>query len=75
MYTYAAKVDIGMSEHQNDDRVLVSDIILTDGIISGKIEKDTAVAAVSDGVGGFIIGVALSSCIRCYRKLEYRILD
>lgn len=56
MYTYAAKVDIGMSEHQNDDRVLVSDIILTDGIISGKIEKDTAVAAVSDGVGGLAQG-------------------
>lgn len=56
MYTYAAKVDIGVSEEQNDDRALVSSILLTDGEISGKIEKEEIVAAICDGVGGLAQG-------------------
>lgn len=56
MYTYAAKVDIGVSEDQNDDRALVSSILLTDGEISGKIEKQEVVAAICDGVGGLAQG-------------------
>ena len=56
MYTYAAKVDVGVSEEQNDDRALVSSILLTDGEISGKIEKQEIVAAICDGVGGLAQG-------------------
>lgn len=56
MYTYAAKVDIGVSEEQNDDRALIASILLTDGEISGKIEKRAVVAAICDGVGGLAQG-------------------
>lgn len=56
MYTYAAKVDIGVSEKQNDDRALVGSILLTDGELSGKIEKQEFVAAICDGVGGLAQG-------------------
>lgn len=56
MYTYAAKVDVGVAEKQNDDRVLISSILLTDGEISGKIQKEEIIAAVCDGVGGLSQG-------------------
>lgn len=56
MYTYAAKVDIGVSEEQNDDRVLVASILLTDGEISGILDSENIIAAICDGVGGLAQG-------------------
>ena len=56
MYTYAVKVDLGIHESQNDDRALIGSILLTDGELSGKIDKDCLMAAVCDGVGGMAQG-------------------
>lgn len=56
MYTYAALVDIGVSEHQNDDRVLISGQVLDSGSSFGTIEEAYFIAAVCDGVGGLAQG-------------------
>lgn len=56
MYTYAALVDIGVCEKQNDDRVLIAGKVLEGGTVSGKLEKSECLAAVCDGVGGMAMG-------------------
>lgn len=52
MYSYAAKVDIGVVEEHNDDRVLVGGNIVSDGTVSAKVQDGFFLAAVCDGVGG-----------------------
>lgn len=56
MFTYSSKVDIGVYEEQNDDRAIVGPIILTDGEISGDIQKNHVIACICDGVGGLAHG-------------------
>lgn len=56
MFSYAAKVDIGVHEEENDDRVLVGKTLLSDGVISGKSSEPYLLAAVCDGVGGLSRG-------------------
>ncbi|MCM1134756.1 MAG: SpoIIE family protein phosphatase [Clostridium sp.] len=67
MFSYAGKVDMGVYERQNDDRLLIGPHILIDGEISGVIEKEYIAAAVCDGVGGLAQGyraamTALEAC-------------
>ncbi|MCM1086643.1 MAG: SpoIIE family protein phosphatase [Muribaculaceae bacterium] len=67
MFSYAGKVDIGVYEKQNDDRLLIGSHILTDGEFSDSTEKDYIVATVCDGVGGMVEGyraamIALETC-------------
>lgn len=52
MFTYAVKVDIGVSEEQNDDRALIESHIFTDGFVVNSSNKDYLIAAICDGVGG-----------------------
>ncbi len=56
MFSYAGKVDIGVYEHQNDDRILIGSHIITDGEFSGKTDNSYIIAAVCDGVGGLAQG-------------------
>lgn len=56
MFSFAAKVDIGVHEQENDDRVLVGKRLLSDGTISGKNSEPYLLAAVCDGVGGLSFG-------------------
>ena len=56
MYVCAAKVDIGISESHNDDRLLLGSNIISDGTISATIDDDFILAAVCDGVGGLSHG-------------------
>lgn len=56
MFSVAGKVDRGVYEEQNDDRVLIGSHILTDGEFSADIANDYIVAAVCDGVGGLAQG-------------------
>ena len=56
MFSYAAKVDIGVHEEENDDRVLVGKTLLSDGMISGKSSEPYLLATVCDGVGGLSRG-------------------
>ena len=69
MYTYAMKVDIGVSEKQNDDRALLSDILLMGSGLSGKLEKDSVIAAVCDGVGGLAQGYRAAMC--CLQRISH----
>ena len=69
MYTYAMKVDIGVSEKQNDDRALLSDILLMGSGLSGKLEKDSIIAAVCDGVGGLEQGYRAAMC--CLERISH----
>ena len=69
MYTYAMKVDIGVSEKQNDDRALLSDILLMGSCLSGKLEKDSVIAAVCDGVGGLAQGYRAAMC--CLERISH----
>lgn len=69
MYSYAMKVDIGVSEKQNDDRALLSDIILMGSCLSGKLEKDYVIAAVCDGVGGLEQGYRAAMC--CLERISH----
>lgn len=56
MYTYAALVDMGVFEKQNDDRILVAGELLGEGAVSGSIGEEYLLAAVCDGVGGMAKG-------------------
>jgi protein phosphatase len=56
MFTCAAKVDIGVSEAHNDDRLLIGRNVITDGTVSAKISDTFLLAAVCDGVGGMAKG-------------------
>ena len=56
MYICAAKVDIGVSESHNDDRILLGGNIISDGVISSVIDDEYILAAVCDGVGGLAQG-------------------
>lgn len=56
MFTCTAKVDIGVVEKHNDDRLLLGRNVITEGIVSTKIEEDYLLAAVCDGVGGLTNG-------------------
>ncbi|MBR3517321.1 MAG: serine/threonine-protein phosphatase [Lachnospiraceae bacterium] len=56
MFSYAAKVDVGVFEDHNDDRVLVGSHILTNGSFSEKTDHPYLVAAICDGVGGMAQG-------------------
>lgn len=56
MFSYAGKVDIGVYEHQNDDRLLIGSHILTNGEFSDKTDNSFIIAAVCDGVGGLAQG-------------------
>lgn len=56
MYICAAKVDIGVSESHNDDRILLGSNIISDGIISTRIEDNFILGVVCDGVGGLVQG-------------------
>ena len=56
MFSYAGKVDIGVYEHQNDDRLLIGSHIITNGEFSGKTDNSYIVATVCDGVGGLAQG-------------------
>ena len=58
MYTCAAKVDIGMSENHNDDRMLLGNNLIDSGTVTKRIEADPLLAAVCDGVGGRARGYA-----------------
>ena len=69
MYTYAMKVDIGVSEKQNDDRALLSDILLMGSCLSGKLEQDSVIAAVCDGVGGLEQGYRAAMC--CLERISH----
>lgn len=69
MYTYAMKVDIGVSEKQNDDRALLSDILLMGSCLSGKLKKESVIAAVCDGVGGLEQGYRAAMC--CLERISH----
>lgn len=56
MFVCAAKVDIGVSESHNDDRLLIGRNMIADGVVSTKITDDYLLAAVCDGVGGMAKG-------------------
>lgn len=56
MYSFAGKVDIGVYEHQNDDRLIIGSHILTEGEFSGNTDRSCIIAAVCDGVGGLAQG-------------------
>ena len=79
MFSYAGKVDIGVYEHQNDDRLLICSHILTDGEFSGKTDSDYIVASVCDGVGGLAQGyrAAMTTLVRMTlgMRVKYRIVE
>ncbi len=56
MFSYAGKVDIGVYENNNDDRILIGSHLLTNGGFSGKTPNPYIVATVCDGVGGLAQG-------------------
>lgn len=56
MFTCAAKVDIGVCETHNDDRLLLGRDLVTHGELSARIAQDHLLAAVCDGVGGMAKG-------------------
>lgn len=56
MYSYAGKVDIGVFEKHNDDRLLIASHILTNGEFSGCSNNSYMIASVCDGVGGLVQG-------------------
>lgn len=56
MFSYAGKVDIGIYEKSNDDRILIGSHLLTNGVFSGKTDNPYIIAAVCDGVGGLAQG-------------------
>lgn len=63
MYTYAVKVDLGVYEKQNDDRALIGPVLLTDGTLSGKTDREDLIAAVCDGVGGMAQGYRAATTV------------
>lgn len=58
MYTCAAKVDIGVCEGHNDDRMLLGGKLIDSGTVTERIEGQMLLAAVCDGVGGRANGYA-----------------
>ncbi len=56
MYTFAGKVDIGVYEDHNDDRLLIGSHLLTDGRFADQTDSPYILAAVCDGVGGMAQG-------------------
>lgn len=56
MISYAAKVDIGVYEPNNDDRLLIGSHIKETGTYEGKADNPYTIAAVCDGVGGMAQG-------------------
>ncbi|MBR1472382.1 MAG: serine/threonine-protein phosphatase [Lachnospiraceae bacterium] len=56
MFSYAGKVDIGVYEKGNDDRLLIGPHLLTGGSFAGKTQQDHIMAVVCDGVGGMAEG-------------------
>ncbi len=56
MYTFAGKVDIGVYEDHNDDRLLIGSHLLTDGQFADQTESPYILATVCDGVGGMAQG-------------------
>ncbi|MCR5598302.1 MAG: hypothetical protein K6G19_09005 [Lachnospiraceae bacterium] len=56
MFSFAGKVDIGVYEESNDDRILIGSHLLTNGQFSGKTENPFIISAVCDGVGGMAQG-------------------
>lgn len=52
MYTFAGKVDIGVYEDHNDDRLLIGSHLLTEGQFADQTDSSYILAAVCDGVGG-----------------------
>lgn len=56
MFTCAVKVDIGVSEEHNDDRVLIGKNVISTGTFNQKIEDNYIIGAVCDGVGGLVQG-------------------
>ncbi|MBQ3004826.1 MAG: serine/threonine-protein phosphatase [Clostridia bacterium] len=62
MYSISVLVDIGVTEHQNDDRALANKIVHDDGVYDYKIENDFLLSAVCDGVGGLSKGFKAAQC-------------
>lgn len=56
MFTCCAKVDIGVCEAHNDDRLLLGRALISEGTVSTTVSEPYLLAAVCDGVGGMAKG-------------------
>ena len=72
MYTCAAKVDIGVSEAHNDDRVLIGRNVISDGNVSTVIPEHYLLAAVCDGVGGMAKGYMAAELTLKFMSFAHR---
>lgn len=69
MFTYAVKVDIGVSAKNNDDRALIGKELVVEGEISGSCCKSYISSAVFDGVSGMTMGYKAAETAAEYLKI------